>query len=102
MTAHRLVRDYENSGLSLGERLPSLARRFSCLAGAKGLDPWSAAEFHDWILMRDENSSAWHAGHLVLNVYDKGPWEAFDAIAAVRVWNEEDRGLFAAWARFWE
>jgi hypothetical protein len=52
--------------------------------------------------MEDENSSAWHAGHLVLNVYRKGPWAVFDAIAAVQVWNEEDRSLFAAWVRFWE
>lgn len=101
MRAHRLVRDYENSGLSLEERLPSLARRFSCLTGAKGLNPWSASEFYNWVLMQEENSSAWHAGHLVLNVYGKGPWVAFDAIAAVQIWNEDDRALFAAWVRFW-
>ncbi len=102
MSVPRLVRDYENSSLSLEERLPSLARRFSCLGGAKGLDSWSASEFYDWILMQNEKSPAWHAGHLVLNVYDRGQWAAFDAISAVRVWNEEDRALFAAWVRFWE
>ena len=102
MRAHRLVRDYENPALSLEERLPSLARRFSCLNGAGGLNPWSALNFYDWVLMQGENSSAWHAGHLVLNIYAKGSWVGFDAIAAVQVWNEEDRALFAAWARFWE
>jgi hypothetical protein len=101
MRAHRLVRDYENPALSLEERLPSLARRFSCLNGVGGLNPWSALDFYDWVLMQGESSSAWHAGHLVLNVYGKGPWVGFDAIAAVQVWNEADRGLFAAWARFW-
>jgi hypothetical protein len=65
------------------------------------LNPWSALDFYDWVLMQEENAPAWHAGHLVLNVYGKGPWTAFDAIAAVQSWSEEDRALFAAWARFW-
>ncbi len=102
MTAYNLVRDYENPTLPLTKRLPSLARRFSCLEGADGIYPWSAKDLHAWVLEQGEGSAAWHAGHLILNVFGEGPWELFDAVAAVKVWNDDDRAVFAGWARTWQ
>lgn len=101
MTSERLIRDYENPNLPLERRLPSLARRFACLRHAEGLDPWSAEQFHAWIMRTGEGSTAWHAGHLVLNLKGDGPWARFDAVAAVRVWDEGSRNVFATWARTW-
>ena len=101
MRAYRLIRDYENPDLPLERRLPSLARRFTCLEDAQGLDPWSPERFHSWIESMGNNSPAWHAGHLILNVSGGGPWRKFDAIAAIGAWNEKDRATFAAWARTW-
>lgn len=102
MTAHRLIRDYENPDLPLNRRLPSLARRFSCLKDADGLKPWSPKEFYTWIAAKGEGTPAWHAGHLILNVSGDGPWGPFDAIAAVTTWGEKDRNVFATWALSWK
>jgi hypothetical protein len=101
MNDNRLVRDYENSGLPIKERVPSLARRFSCLKNARGVAPWSAGTFHSWVISQGEGTAAWHAGHLILNLSGVGPWARFDAISAVMVWNDDDRTLFATWARSW-
>ena len=101
MNDNRLVRDYENADLALEERVPSLARRFPCLKNAAGVQPWSAEVFHSWVIDQGEGTAAWHAGHLILNLYCAGPWESFDAISAVSIWNEADRTLFAMWARSW-
>jgi hypothetical protein len=101
MTQRRLVRDYENPELPLEKRLPSLARRFPCLSKADGLDEWSAERFHAWIVNKGADSHAWHAGHLVLNLFEKGPWEKFDAVSAICHWDDESRSIFAAWAISW-
>jgi hypothetical protein len=102
MTNRRLIRDYENPALPLEERLPSLARRFACLEGAHGLDPWAPELFQRWIQAQGKGSAAWHAGLLVLGLWDSGPWAEFDAIAAVKSWNEEERTVFATWVRSWK
>jgi hypothetical protein len=99
MTAYSIVRDYENPSLSLEERLPSLARRFTCLRDADGLKPWSLKKLHSWVMNTKNGSAAWHAGHMILNLFGTGTWDKFDAIAAVRTWNEADRNLFATWVR---
>lgn len=96
-----LVRDYENRDLPLAKRLPSLARRFNCLANADGLDPWLPEQLYSWILAKGEGTPEWYAGHLILNLSGKGPWNKFDAIEAVMVWDPEDRSVFASWARTW-
>ncbi len=96
-----LLRDYENSTLPLDKRVPSLARRFSCLKHAEGVEPWCPDTFHKWISERGTDTCEWHAGHLILNLSGKGPWKEFDAISAVSIWNEDDRTLFATWARSW-
>jgi hypothetical protein len=101
MTRH-LVRDYENPNLSLDARVSSLARRFPCLNGAEGLDVWSPDGFYKWISQRGEDTPAWHAGHLILELWGEGPWTTFDAIAAVGVWDEPNRAVFASWARTWQ
>ncbi|MDJ0765924.1 MAG: hypothetical protein QNJ97_23270 [Myxococcota bacterium] len=96
-----LIRDYENPKLPLEKRVPSLARRFSCLSRADGLTPWAAETFYAWVTAQAKSSSEWHAGHFILNLWGEGPWGPFDAIAAVSKWSDPDRTLFAAWARSW-
>jgi hypothetical protein len=71
------------------------------LSGAPGLDPFSTEEFHAWVIRQRPDSSAWHAGHLVLNILGDGPWARFDAIAAVKAFDQENRAVFANWARCW-
>ena len=102
MTAIRLIRDYEDRTLPLEQRLPSLARRFPCLNGAPGLAPFSAEEFHTWISRQRADSDTWHAGHLILNLFGRGPWAPFDAVEAVRAFDHEDRMVFANWVRCWQ
>ena len=102
MTTNRLIRDYENPDLTMDRRLPSLARRFSCLKGADGLEPWSPDKFHAWVIAAGQGTPAWHAGHLILNLSGKGSWEPFDAIAAVDTWDDPDKSLFATWVLSWK
>ncbi len=98
----RLIRDYENRDLPLERRLPSLARRFRCLKDAAGLEPWTPDWLYAWTKEQGKDTSAWHAGHFVLNLSGEGPWEKFDAVAAVRVWSEEEKKIFATWALSWQ
>ena len=95
------IRAYERSDLPLDERLPSLGRRFPSLSGAAGLDPWDPERLHDWIRERGPDSPAFHAGLLLLNLQGPGPWPSFDALAAARVWGDEDRQMFINWLRVW-
>ncbi len=96
-----LIRDYENPNLPLDTRVASLARRFPCLAEAVGLDPWTPEFFGQWLIEQGENTASWHAGQLILSLLGTQPQNGFDAIAAVRVWSDSDREVFAAWARTW-
>lgn len=96
-----LMRDYENSALPLERRLPSLARRFPCLRDARGIDPWSPEAFHAWARGEGRDTPCWHAAHLVLNLAGDGPWDTFDAIAAVNCFDEGDRRVFITWAQTW-
>ena len=102
MTGEKLIRDYENTELSKDERIPSLAKRFSSLQPAEGLSPWNPEIFHGWIAKQPQGSAIWHAGHFILNLYGKGPWEAFDAIAARASWSDAERALFANWVKSWK
>jgi hypothetical protein len=95
------IRAYERRELPVAERLPSLARRFPCLAGAAGLDPFDPATFHAWATSRGTSSAAYHAALLLLNLYGAGPWERFDVLAAARVWGDADRQMFINWMRVW-
>ena len=96
-----LIRDYENMELPLEKRLPSLARRFTCLVDAAGLAPWNPEQLYSWTLSQGEGTAPWYAGHLILNLSGLGPWKMFNAVEAVKVWNAEDRAIFASWARTW-
>jgi hypothetical protein len=95
------IRAYERADAPLSERLPSLIRRFPCLKGAKGIDPWDAEAFYSWVAVQGANSPAFHAGHLALNLQGAGPWQPFDAIAAAQAWGEKDREVFVNWMRVW-
>ena len=97
----KLIRDYENPNLSMEERLPSLAMRFSCLRRAKGLAPFTSATFYSWLSSQPQDTPAWHAGHLILNLFGTGPWERFDAVRALQSFGEEERSVFANWVRCW-
>ena len=101
MSTVRLLRDYENPDLPLEVRLPSLARRFPCLKGASGLEPFSVEAFHRWVEARPEGSAARHAGRLILSLAGEGPWPRFDAVAAISTFDEENRLVFANWVRTW-
>ena len=97
----RLIRDYENTDLPLERRLPSLARRFPCLTGARGIDPWSPDELHRWVESQEEGCAGRYAGLFVLNLLGDGPWDRFDAVRAVPVWDDDERRTFANWVRTW-
>ncbi len=98
----KLLRDYENLSLPLEKRLPSLAMRFPCLRHAEGLSPFAAGVFYEWLRRQPADTPAWHAGHLILNLHGRGPWDRFDAVRAVQTFGEADRGTFANWARCWQ
>lgn len=102
MTSVSSIRSYERADLDLDNRLPSLARRFPCLAGAGGLEPWDPAAFHAWIAERGEGGPAWHAGLLLLNLWGEGSWPAFDLLAAARAWDDPDKQMFVNWLRVWK
>ena len=95
------IRAYERRDLPIGERLPSLGRRFPCLEDAGGLEPFDPATFHAWIESKGSRSAAYHAGLLLLNLYGAGPWDKFDVLAATRVWDDADRQMFINWMRVW-
>lgn len=101
MTGTSTIRRYERTALGLEERLPSLARRFSCLAGARGIDPWDPAELHAWIATRGEGGAAWHVGLLLLGLWGRGPWPRFDLLAAAPVLEDPDRQMLVNWLRVW-
>ncbi len=96
------IRAYERSDLPIEEKLPSLGKRFPCLAGARGLDPWDSTEFYEWVSQQENGGSAYHAGHLLLNLSGDGPWESFDILAARRVWTPDDRQIFINWIKVWQ
>ena len=96
-----MIRAYERSDLPIEEKLPSLARRFTSLADAPGLEPWDPPSFHAWVLEREDGSAARHAGLFILNLFGAGPWDTFDILAATRVWDEGDRQAFINWMRVW-
>lgn len=96
------IRAYERSDLPLEKKLPSLGKRFPCLRGAPGLDPWDSSEFHEWVSQQETGSSAYHAGHLLLNLSGDGPWESFDILAARRVWTQDDTQAFIQWIKVWQ
>jgi len=95
------IRAYERNDLPIEERLPSLARRFPCLEGAEGIDPWEPEVFHRWVARHPEGDPAFHGGLLLLNLWSRGPWPGFDALAAARVWLEPDRLAFIGWMKVW-
>jgi hypothetical protein len=101
MAAVASIRAYERSELPVAERLPSLARRFPSLRGAEGLEPFDPDAFHAWMRKKGGCSAAYHTGLLLLNLYGPGPWERFDALAALRVWDDADRQMFVNWLRVW-
>jgi hypothetical protein len=101
MEKARLIRDYENTDLSLAERVPSLARRFPCLKGAPGLTPFDPEVFYAWVMTKSSDSSAKHAGLLILNLLGDGVWPKFDAVRAISIFDDENRVIFANWARCW-
>jgi hypothetical protein len=101
MTAVTSIRAYERSELPVPERLPSLARRFPCLRGAEGLEPFDPGAFHAWMRGKGAGSAAYQAGLLLLNLYGPGPWERFDVLAALRAWDDGDRQMFINWMRVW-
>ena len=95
------IRSYERRDLPLEQRLPSLARRFPCLKGAAGLEPFDPAALHAWTVAQGAGSAAYHAGLFLLNLYGAGPWPPFDVLAAARVWEDADRQMFINWMRVW-
>jgi len=102
MSELSIIRDYENTKLPLEQRIPSLGRRFPSLAKAAGLDLWNPTELWSWLEQTDDCENAWHAGLLLLSLWDDGPWPAFEAAKAVRDWDDSHRVVFAAWARTWK
>jgi len=96
------IRAYERNELALEERLSSLARRFPCLAKAKGIDPWNETAFHQWLSSQHPDSSANHAGLFLLNLAGYTKCEPFDILAANKVWEDPDKQMFINWMRIWK
>ena len=95
------IRAYERRELPVADRLPSLARRFPCLKGAAGLEPFDPASFHAWAKSKGPGSGEYHAAILLLNLFGDGAWEKFDVLTAARVWGDADRQMFINWMRVW-
>ena len=101
MSSVSSIRAYERPDLPLAKRLPSLARRFPCLADAEGVAPWDPERLYAWIRTAGVGGAAWHAGLLLLNLWGEGDWERFDALEAARVWEDGDKQMFINWMRTW-
>jgi hypothetical protein len=99
--ASTIIRAYERTDLPLVERLTSLARRFPSLEGARGLDPFDADELHAWAEECGRDSAGFHTASLLLNLAGEGPWEQFDALTAVKVWDDQDKAMFVNWMLAW-
>jgi hypothetical protein len=95
------IRAYERPELPIDERLGSLARRFPCLKGARGVAPFAAAELHAWARTLGAHTPGFHGAMLILNLFGAGPWAPFDAVAAARIWGDADKKMFANWLLVW-
>jgi hypothetical protein len=90
-----------------------LAQSFPSLQGADGVDPWNARVFMAWAGSSTMSPAGEHASRFVLEVW--GPaadWRLvaerlgvrgdrlgrFDAVEAMRCWDDVHRAAFAAWA----
>jgi hypothetical protein len=96
------IRAYERTDLPLSIRLPSLARRFECLNGAKGLEPWNEEQFYNWVNSQPHNSAAYQTGLLLLNLSDYKKADTFDILKAAGFWNDNDKHMFIDFIRIWK
>ncbi len=82
------------------DAMTELGRAFRVLArlAPPGLEPFRAADLASWLAREAPESPAAHAAHFLLRVssHERG---TFDALEALRRWDEPDRRAFAAWAR---
>jgi len=90
-----------------------LVRSFPSLRGAAGIEPWNPRAFVAWVCSSDMSPSGELAARFVLQVWaPQADWRRvaeylgvsgerlghFDAVDAMRRWDDVHRRAFAAWA----
>lgn len=94
-------RRVERDHLARMGHFASLCWSFPGLHDAPGIEPWQPAELDAWALGPNRTAGSRHAAAFVLALWAPAPWRVgpFDAIEAMKVWDETERAAFAAWAR---
>jgi hypothetical protein len=87
-------------------RMASLASQFPVLENAPGVNPWDSLRLDEWASGGVSHSER-HAAAFVLHVWNpRHDWKAgrFDVMAALWVWDAENRRPFVEWAKnpHWE
>lgn len=82
-------------------RLLDLCRSFPVLQSAPGIEPWDPDLLDQWADRPSSTDEARYAATFVLALW--GPWRwwrvgPFHVIRAMKVWDEQHRAAFAAWA----
>ena len=96
------IRTYERKDLPLEQRLPSLARRFPSLRGARGIDPWNADALRQWMNGCSDEGALQTARLLLAIAGVATPAEAFDLMKAMKAWSTADRQMFVNFLRVWD
>ena len=95
-----IVRRNMNTDTSPGHRMKKLARTFPSLCRVfDDLHPWDADKLERWARKASHGEQV--SAQFILAVWDPShEWQCgrFDAMEALRVWDEEHRAAFLSWA----
>lgn len=82
-------------------RFVSLCWSFPSLQEAPGIEPWRPEDLDAWAIGPAGTAGSRHAAAFVLAVWAPAPWRVgpFDAVEALKVWDERHRAAFTAWAK---
>ncbi|MBN2803838.1 MAG: hypothetical protein JXR91_12160 [Deltaproteobacteria bacterium] len=94
------IRAYERTDLHPGIRLPSLAKRFSCLIDAKGINPWNPETLYAWVKEVEDTASR-QGGLLILGLAKIETAEKFDLFSAMESFIEQDRQMLVNLMKIW-
>jgi hypothetical protein len=95
------IRAYERKDLPLEKRLSSLARRFTPLANAHGINPFEPEVLYEWI-SRSNDIATFQTGLLMLKLAGYETEEHFDLLSAMSAWEDTDRQMFINFLRIWD
>jgi hypothetical protein len=94
------IRAYERTDLPLCIRLPSLAKRFSCLIDAKGITPWNTDSLYSWVKAVNDMAPR-QGGLLILGLAKIETDEKFDLFSAMESFKEQDRQMLVNLMKIW-